>query len=211
MSYLLVFGDSVAWGAWDEKGGWAQRLKEFADDNDVEEDFYDVMVYNVSISGNTSEDLVRRFEFEAKQRMDKKGGVTVVFAIGTNDAGFLKSKKGCWVPKKKFESNLHRLISTARKFPAKIVFVGLFPADEARTRPVPWCLDLSYLNSNLKEYDEIIKRVCKEERVGFIEMFDKIKKGDYRKLQADGIHPNAKGHQKIFETVKEALVKNRII
>ena len=28
---LLIFGCSITWGAWDKKGGWAQRIKNFAD------------------------------------------------------------------------------------------------------------------------------------------------------------------------------------
>jgi lysophospholipase L1-like esterase len=27
MDRILVFGDSIAWGAWDKKGGGAQRLR----------------------------------------------------------------------------------------------------------------------------------------------------------------------------------------
>ena len=31
MTCLLVFGDSITYGAWDLEGGWVQRLRSFID------------------------------------------------------------------------------------------------------------------------------------------------------------------------------------
>ena len=28
---ILVFGDSIAYGKWDEQGGWVQRLRKYID------------------------------------------------------------------------------------------------------------------------------------------------------------------------------------
>jgi lysophospholipase L1-like esterase len=45
----------------------------------------------------------------------------------------------------------------------------------------------------------------------FIEIFENWKKISYESLLYDGLHPNSEGHKKIFETVKNYLVKNKII
>ena len=67
MGNILVFGDSTAWGAWDlEQSGWVNRLwLFFARHRDEHED---MEVYNLSISGGTTTDVVRRFKAEAGER-----------------------------------------------------------------------------------------------------------------------------------------------
>lgn len=56
---ILVFGDSIALGLWDENGGWVGRLTEFLIKRsiaaDLEENFE---VYNLGISGDTTEGLL---------------------------------------------------------------------------------------------------------------------------------------------------------
>jgi lysophospholipase L1-like esterase len=49
--------------------------------------------------------------------------------------------------------------------------------------------------------------MCEKENLYFIDMFDLLKKNDLE----DGLHPNAKGHEKIFEKVKDYLIENKII
>ena len=34
---------------------------------------------------------------------------------------------------------------------------------------------------------------------------------DYKRLLEDGAHPNSEGHEKIFETVKDFLIQNKIV
>ena len=63
MATLCVFGDSTAYGAWDlEKGGWVNRLWLFLAKNKDDD------LYNLSISGGTTETILARFENEAKVR-----------------------------------------------------------------------------------------------------------------------------------------------
>ena len=72
MPQILIFGDSIIYGAWDREGGWAARLRKFLDEKTLtEEDFY-CLVYNLGISGDTTEDLLERFEFETEQRIKEK-------------------------------------------------------------------------------------------------------------------------------------------
>ena len=75
---ICVFGDSITRGAFDfKKGGWANRLKVFSWEKGG------MSVYELGVSGDTSFDIVRRFDVELdvmKKRFD-----TIVFAIGLND------------------------------------------------------------------------------------------------------------------------------
>ena len=117
---ILIFGDSIAHGAWDdEKGGWVERLKEY---------LFSIKkhtVYNLGISGATTEDLLERFENDAKTRIkvDPEKEITIMFAIGVNDSAYLKSKDTNWVDKNKFQENLIKLINISRNITNIILFV----------------------------------------------------------------------------------------
>ncbi|MFH1752031.1 MAG: GDSL-type esterase/lipase family protein [archaeon] len=215
MTHLLVFGDSIAQGFWDTEGGWVQRLKKFVDNQTLKNpEFFlidYISIYNQSVDGNSSLDLLERFEFESKQRIDEGIETIVVFAIGANDAGFVQSKNDNYVNFEEFKENLAKLIAKARKFSSKIIFVGLTPVDESKTNPLPWNKDFFSKNEFIKKYDVAIKKVCVKEGVLFCELFEKFSALDYKKLLADGEHPNNEGHQKIFEIVKEFLIKEKLI
>jgi len=215
MTQIYIFGDSSVYGYGDEKGGWAQRLREFLDKKTLGErnNFY-ALVYNIGISGNTSEDLLERFEFDTKQRQKdaaKKEEIIFIFCIGKNDCTFLKNKNSFWISPDRYKENLEKLIEKARKFSPKIIFVGLEPFDDSRTNPASFSRNHFYKTENVEKYNKILKSVCQNKEVYLIETFDKFKETDYRKLLLDGVHPNSKGHQKIFEIVRDFLLEKKLI
>jgi lysophospholipase L1-like esterase len=196
---ICIFGDSIVRGGIDkEKGGWANRLRLFLESKDD-----DVRTYNLGVSGNNSNDLIKRFNIEAEAR---EPGI-IIFAIGTNDAAYAKSKKGNYVPIENFKENLEILKQRAEKLTLKIIFIGLTKADEEKTLPIPWHKDFYHKNKNIREYDRAIKYFCEKNNLPFIEMFDLLDNDDL----ADGLHPNSAGHEKIFQRVKDFLIKNKII
>ena len=212
MARILIFGDSITYGAWDKEGGWVARLRKWIDEKNLSDSDFYCLVYNQGISGDTSKDILERFEFETNMRINEKdSGLIFIFAIGGNDSAFVHSKKNASIPEKEFGGNLLRLIKEARQFSSKIIFVGLIPQDESKVNPVPWNKSISYKNEYVKKYDEIIKQICKENNVLFIELFDKFSKMNYKKLLEDGCHPNSEGHKIMFEAVRNFLVKNKLI
>ncbi len=214
MAQILVFGDSIAWGAWDREGGWVQRLRNFLDErtlsitNFQNTDYF--MVYNLGISGDTSELLLKRFKTEVKQRLfDEKGETFIAFAIGKNDSRFIKSRNAFEIPPEKFEENIRELIKIAKKYSSKIIFIGAAVVDEKKT--TPWIDNRFYKNEYLEIYNEIIKNICNENKIHFIEVSETFMKSDYKNLLEDGLHPNSEGHKNIFEIVKDFLLKEKII
>lgn len=211
MTHILIFGDSISYGAYDKEGGWVQRLRKFTDEKYLaSQDIYS-FVYNVSISGNDTNNLIERFESEAIRRVEEEEENILIFAIGINDSFFIHSKNGFKVDQDKFKENIEKLIELAREYSSKIIFVGPTPVEEAKTTPIPWDTDKSYKNENIRKYDEIIKSICEEKKVYFIEVFNTLSKLDYNALLEDGAHPNSEGHKKIFEIVRDFLVENKII
>lgn len=214
MAKILVFGDSITYGVWDKEGGWTQRLRKYLDEKTLSSLFTVYhSVYNLGVSGNTTEDILERFEFETQQRIKEleKEELIIIFSIGINDSAFFSSQNNFWVLPEKFEINIKKLANFARKYSKKIIFVGLIPVDELKTNPIPWAIDISCKNNYIKRYNDIIQNNCKGNDVYFVEVFEKLVGTDYKNLLEDGLHPNSAGHQKIFEIVKDFLIKNKII
>lgn len=211
MTRICIFGDSITYGAWDKEGGWVQKLRKFLDKKNLSDSNFYCLVYNLGISGDTTEDLLERFEFELKQRLKEGEEIIIVFDIGVNDSQFLHDKKELRTNPEKFKENIQKLTDLAKKFSQKIVFVGLTPVDESKTNPIPWDTNKSYKNEYIEKYNQIIKSVCEENDVPFIEIFNNLRKLDYKNLLENGLHPNSEGHRKIFKTVKKYLIENKII
>jgi lysophospholipase L1-like esterase len=194
---ICVLGDSVVQGYSDlEKGGWVNRLNIF-----LGERYKEFNVFNLGIAGETSNDLLKRIEKELK---DRKSDV-IIISVGINDA--LIENNVNWVDEKKFEENLEKILEISQKFTSEIIFVGIFRVDEKFAAPVDWD-DLFYYNKELKKYDLDIELFCKKKNITFIPMQDLLKSSD---LSNDGLHPNAQGHEKIFQRVKKCLEENKII
>lgn len=211
MSRILVFGDSITYGEKDKKGGWVERLKNFFIEKSFSDPNFDYSVYNLGVSGDTTEELLKRFEFETKQRLWMREEIIIIFAIGTNDSQFINKEKRFRVSLQEFERNIQELIAIAGKFSSKIIFIGLTPVDDLKVDPIPWFPEVSYANEYIKNFNKTIKLICKKNNVYFIDILNEFLDTDYKKLLEDGAHPNSEGHEKFFETVKDFLIQNKII
>ena len=185
---ICIFGDSIVWGASDcEKGGWVDSLKNYLMDDDID-------VYNLGISGNTTEDLLERFDAEAEARNPD----IVIFAIGINDSLSL-DKDGLI----KFQKNISLLANKAKKLTDKIIFIGLTSVDESRTTSyLSEETGEAYNNQSIGEYDEIIKSFCEDNNLIFVDVLGLlINDVDL----CDGLHPSSIGHKKMFKRIKEEI------
>jgi len=196
---ICIFGDSTAWGAWDmEKGGWVNRLwfyvaKRNGDDY--------VEVYNCSISGGTTETILKRFENEAKIREAD----ALIFQTGGNDASYEHTPGNYLVAPEKFRGNLEKIMDGVKKITDNVIFMDLKNCDQSKTMPVPW-IDIYYTNENIKKYSEIMQEVCDKNNVFFLDI-EPLENEDFD----DGLHPNAAGHEKIFIQVRDFLIENKWI
>ena len=68
-------------------------------------------------------------------------------------------------------------------------------------------IDKSYKNKYIQEFNNILKKFCEDNNVYFIDIFKDFVKEDYKSLLEDGLHPNTKGHNKIFKAVRDFLVQ----
>ena len=169
------FGDSITQAAY-VKMGWVNHLKIFLEEKYIG-DF--INVFNLGISGNTTSDILNRFEAESLPRYPS----SIIFAVGIND-----TKSGS---ETQFRNNLITITHKAKEFTKDITFVGLVLGKDIEEE------NFSLIKT--KNYDLIIKDVAKLNKCLFVDLFDKLEPSDF----LDGLHPNDEGHKKMFEEIKK--------
>ena len=208
---ILIFGASIVQGFHDgSRGGWVNELAAYTNEKILKSvDDYDVSIFNLGISGDCTNRLLKRFESEAKTRLEGKEGA-IVFSIGINDTQRYVNTGKLKTSIEKFENNIRTLIELSRKHTEKIIFFGVLPIIESMVQPMPWASDRAHYEKDLLEFNLKLKEVCGREGVTYAQMQDVY--GESRdKLLHDGIHPSAEGHRLIFERVKKVLEAENLL
>jgi len=107
------------------------------------------------------------------------------------------------VSQQEFEENVLQLVKIGQKY-GRLIFIGLPPVDQTKTDPIPWSPGQAYRNDLIGEYNEIIKNICENNRVQFIDLAKELGKEYIDKL-IDGAHPGVEGHRKIYEIIKRFI------
>ncbi|MBI2625728.1 hypothetical protein HYW68_01610 [Candidatus Parcubacteria bacterium] len=201
---VFVFGDSLVWGSWDSEGGWAGRLRRFLMEREIDDESRYFVLYNLGVSGETTAGLRARFESEVKARLREERQYLILFATGINDSVYLQDREPRTAPAD-FKRNLESLLDCGKEITGKIVLVGLTPVDEAKTAPSSWNPELFYRNAHIQAYDAIVKETARERSLPFIDLAGVFSEADVRAHFEDGLHPDAWGHQKLFERVRDFL------
>jgi lysophospholipase L1-like esterase len=196
---ICIFGDSIVHGVMDaEMGGWANRLMCYFQEH---WDEYEVSVYPLGIDGDTTSGLLKRFDVEASARLPD----CIVFAIGINDAVFREGDR-VEIELKGFEKNIEELHRRAREYTqTKIVCVGCTPVDDTKLYPyVGSESGKCYTSKRIQEYDARLKTTAERLGAHYISCADVI--SPFEDL-SDGLHPNAEGHRKLFEHIRDELIR----
>lgn len=199
---VLIFGDSITQGFWDIEGGWVSRIRKHYDQQMIDGTDNDPpTIFNLGVSGNSSDDVLARFDNETKARATEE--LAFVVAIGVNDA---RTKAGVnYSDPTRYKQNLSEILRLAKQYSRKILFVGLTPCVEARSNPVSWG-DTGYTNGRIKEFDNILREFCQVNQVPFVEVYEPFAKAEAEsELLPDSLHPNDKGHQLIADLVTPGL------
>ena len=192
---ICIFGDSIAYGAWSRTGGWVDRLRTELQQQTLDSKFQSYyFLYNLSIPGNTTEDLLKRFVAESNVRAPH----IIIFAIGINDASCRDQKEKPRVDTATFINNVRSLFKEAKKQSKTVACIGLSRVDEHFTTPFE---NTYFVNKKIGEYDVVLKNTCAEEGILWLDISTLLGKEDL----ADGLHPNDQGHEKIFRAVYDFL------
>ncbi len=206
---LFVFGDSIVYGRFDmEMGGWVDRLKLWGNKIIVETKRARwVNVYNLGIAGGTTDEALPRIKAEVEERMGEHDMLYIVFAFGINDMALHVVTEKRSVAPEIFLTNLKKLIEISRALSGTPIFLTATPVNEA-TKGVPNERGEIRTNKDIEMYNDIIRTVCSEERVEVIDVYKKFSEvGQENLIFPEGLHPNAKGHELIFNLVRDHFTK----
>lgn len=202
MADIYVFGDSIGYGAVDEKGGWVDRLKQCYHKKRLEGGLLTEVV-NLSIDGDTSSDIAIRIKDELKVRRKpwSTSSDLVVIAIGGNDSCAEGSPDGYKASTKDYTNNLNTIYELVKYFGLTIAFIGITGVDESKTNPCIWG-EYYIDNSRVSEFNAVQKEFCEQKQIPRIDLFEETLKPEYKNMLFDGVHPNTEGHQWMFDMIK---------
>ncbi len=202
MTHLFIFGDSIAQGYWDPLGGWVQRVRATLDQGYFINPDNFCLTFNMGVSGNSTAEVLARFEREMSSRHNSDAPSVLLFAAGINDSCILSKDGKPYQSIEQTTDNIKTLINQARKYSQEIGFVGLNPVDETLVNPLPWDKNISHNNDMIYQYDQAIQSVCADESITFVPIWDQwISNPNYTNWLFDGLHPNEHGHQRIARAV----------
>lgn len=207
---MTFFGDSIVYGSWDSEGGWVQRLRKRADAWNLKaRPAQFARVFNLGIGGNTSDQLVYRFEAEFSARLRKEYETICVFAVGINDASIVLPSERHRVEPEDFQRHVRTLIERTRFYTSKIAFVGLTPVDEVKTNPRLSSPEEAVRMVDIFFYNRLLQQITAEEGVLYIDVLQDwmAELGD-KGWSQDGLHPNAEGHAWMAERIYAGLHQN---
>ena len=199
---IIVFGDSIAQGYHDTCGGWVDRLKQYVLKNNK-----DASIFNLGISGDKVEHVVKRFNYEIGARTklwDSFDNSIIILAVGTNDTYKQGKNPDSVTNKSVFANDYSRLIDMAKIEAQHVLVCSILPVDELRATPVSWD-NISYFNEIIDSYNVSIQNLCSEKGVKYLDSNLEAKKIDWDSMIYDGTHPNNDGHEWLFKQIQSYI------
>jgi acyl-CoA thioesterase-1 len=176
---ILILGDSLSAGRGiDPKQGWAQLLQDR-----LNEQKYNYIVVNDSISGDTTSNGLQRFP----ESLTKNKPKITVIELGGNDG-----LRG--LPPPLIKKNLLQIISLAKAANSKVLLLGV------RLPP-------NYGQDYLDQFLQIYRDLAAQTDLVTVPLFLNNVDSDKNLMQDDGIHPTVKAQTIMLDNVWDSLKK----
>lgn len=178
---IVFFGDSITAG---------YNVKEFFDEYHV---------VNSGINGNITKDLLDRIETDLYDYNPSK----VIILIGTNDIRANISDED-------IIDNIKNIVNGIRKNRknAEIYIQSIYPINRDVDKEYWKDVNSEYYNKHIIKLNKLIKNLCKEENITYIDVYSKLiddngnLKSAYTK---EGLHLNDLGYYKVTNVLKGYL------
>lgn len=179
----IIFGDSISYGLYDKESlGWVNRVR-----LNLNNTHY---IFNLAIPGQSSKDILIKFETELKNRYNDFDNFKLIFAFGIKDA-LLLNKDNNHI--NIFKENVFKIIEISKKYTEDINFIGLIKPDFNIRREY----NLEYVIT----IDNTLEEICKNNNLNYIKLMDLINNDEL----TDGLHPNSIGHKKISDRIFNSI------
>ena len=201
MTQIFIFGASIVHGVGAEEAGWADLIKRkihnrMYSENGTGEKYE---VYNLGNPGATIGFVLKTFNQQI-ENYQKDGKKVVILSVGMNNAKATGTSDNYVSTVDEYKYQMNELIQKIKSDADHVICVGLTPVDEQKTTPM--IAGGSYFkNERVQEFNKAFSDVCNDNAVIFINLNVDHKDWSSNYLYRDGLHPNQKGHQLIFEKV----------
>ena len=188
MSWIQIgiWGDSIVHGGCDvELGGWVNRLRLYLAKRELGDH-----VFNLGLGGQTSAQVLARLATEIEARA---GHIDyVMIGVGTNDLMYeLRGEK----TSAEFQANLEQICECIRASNKKGILLSM-PPRQIEDRGIG------------EKLDAIMRATAEAFQMGWIDLGRALRP---EHLLPDGVHPNAAGHERLFQEVKRYLLEKGIV
>lgn len=184
---MLFVGDSLVAGVGDPTGrGWVGRCVAAAYEAGTA-----VTPYNLGVRGDTSRDVLQRWEGEARPRLAAEAAMRVVFSFGANDT--IREGGELRVPTDESIANLDAVLVRAAALALPAFIVGPSPVDDEHQR------------QRSLELARRMGHVAASRGVPFVDVASAINRSDVWRDEAargDGAHPRAGGYELLAELIR---------
>ncbi len=208
MTKIVVFGASILYGIGDTKGGSITRLKTKINTNLFSKSSKNelIEVYNFSKPGATVEFANSISNFAIKNYTNDKDTSIAIISIGMNNAKAVNSRKNYVSTIDDYKKVMGEFLGNVVSKVNHTICIGYTPVDERKTTPKvnPLNNTFSYFtNERILLFNNEFEKICNNLNVKFINFFEKLDLKDWKDscLYTDGIHPNDKGHEIIFDNI----------
>jgi acyl-CoA thioesterase-1 len=179
---LIFIGDSIVAGSGDDEcRGWVRRVGSASRRAGV-----DHTPYNLGIGGDTTADVLARWEHEVTRRLNPEIENRLAIQVGVNDA-----RDGVEREPQASLADLAELVEAVRGTGLKPLVVGPIPTAQAAE------------SDRIGALSERFAALCAEHGVAFIELHAGLHASGsfHASLTADGYHPDAEGYDQIAQVV----------
>jgi lysophospholipase L1-like esterase len=143
--------------------------------------FTDNNWYNRGISGNTTADMLARFNYDLEQLAPK----VMVFCGGTND---IAQNDGVFVSNEEILENIKTMVTRAEAVGTTVILCSLLPANAYY-----WSTAIENPSQEIIKVNELIKAYANEKGITYVDYWTPLHdetNGLPQKYTSDGVHPN---------------------
>lgn len=199
MTCIVCIGDSIVEGEGDESGksGWVGRLQQqMLKKTQVGEN----RVYNLGVGMETSMDLRHRLYSEVLYREPD----VIILQSAHGDSRSMVNLAG----KEEFEVGkgarlrvYNRMLDYLANSGKKVLILGLNPISQ-KTK---FKKSAPQRAQHIESYNKGMKQLCEDYGLPFLDPRDIFKEHKLEDLYRDGLHPNSKGYDLMFEKIYKKL------
>ncbi len=193
---IYAFGDSLTYGAWDSQGGWCDRIKRKLHEKMIDGEGGKFQMFNLGIGGEHSRGLLGRIKNEMDARYRPDWPAIIIIGTGANDTRYVEGGDPN-VSLDEYKRNLLEILSIARTYTDKILFVGVGVVENEIQDFKGTLLS----NELLRDHYKVMANVADDEGVPIVNVNSGLEASDKSVYFRDGVHLNEEGHKIVSELV----------